>query len=135
MKNFIALISGLLFSLGLGLSGMMDPKKVISFLDVTRVWDPSLAFVMGGALAITVITFRFILKRKNPICDQDFSLPKLNVITKRLVVGSALFGIGWGLAGLCPGPAIANIFSGNLMIVGFVALMIISMIITEKLID
>lgn len=135
MKNFMALTSGLIFSLGLGLSGMMDPKKVQGFLDISRNWDPSLAFVMGGALTITLISFRFILKRSNPICDQGFSLPKTNVITKRLVVGSALFGIGWGLAGLCPGPALANLLSGNIMIISFIILMILSMVITEKLID
>lgn len=135
MKNFMALISGILFSLGLGLSGMMDPKKVLGFLDVTRTWDPSLAFVMGGALVITVVTFRFILKRKAPVCEQNFALPTAKDITSRLVIGSALFGIGWGLAGLCPGPAIANIFTGNLQMILFVTIMVISMIITEKLVD
>ncbi|MDD0853433.1 YeeE/YedE family protein [Halobacteriovorax sp. GB3] len=133
MRNLIALVSGLLFSLGLGLSGMMSPKKVLGFLDITRNWDPSLGLVMGGALLITFFSFPLILKRKSPFFDQSFSLPALKQITPSLVIGSAMFGIGWGLIGLCPGPAIANLLSGNLQAVLFVVLMVTSMVITDLL--
>lgn len=133
MRNLIALVSGLLFSLGLGLSGMMSPKKVLGFLDITRNWDPSLGLVMGGALLVTFFSFPLILKRKSPFFDQSFSLPTLKQITPSLIIGSAMFGIGWGLIGLCPGPAIANLLSGNLQALLFALLMVGAMVITDLL--
>lgn len=101
-------IAGLLFGGGLTVSQMVNPKKVISFLDITGDWDPSLAFVMGGALLVTLVGYRFVLKRSEPLFDEKFRLPTRKDIDAPLLIGAALFGAGWGLAGLCPGPALAS---------------------------
>ncbi len=108
MKERIAagFVSGLLFGLGLAVSGMIHPQKVLGFLDLLGTWDPSLALVMGGALLVTSPAYHFILKRKRPILDSSFALPSVSKLDPKLLGGAALFGIGWGLAGLCPGPAI-----------------------------
>jgi uncharacterized membrane protein YedE/YeeE len=103
MNIFFALLSGLLFGIGLIVSGMANPAKVMGFLDITRVWDPSLAFVMGGAISVGFFAFRMAAKRKRPLCGDKMHLPTANHIDKRLVGGALLFGIGWGLAGICPG--------------------------------
>ncbi len=132
MKYLISLLSGILFAIGLGISGMMNTEKVKGFLDLTGDWDPSLALVMGGALLVTVITYPFIIKKKSPMCETDFSLPTNKEITKEIIIGPALFGIGWGLIGLCPGPAIANLLNGGMAIVIFTGVMIASMVITDK---
>ncbi len=99
-------LSGTLFGVGLALSGMIYPKKVLGFLDLAGAWDPSLALVMGGALVITALGYPLVLKCDAPLLAPKFALPTLSQIDVRLVVGSALFGMGWGLAGLCPGPAL-----------------------------
>lgn len=125
MNLIIALIAGLLFGGGLAISQMMDPAKVLNFLDVAGQWDPSLMLVMGGALALTVPGFRLILKRPHPVLDGRFHLPTTADIDRRLVVGSSLFGLGWGLAGLCPGPAVVGLVTGALPIVGFVLTMLL----------
>ena len=109
MYNLITLLSGIVFGLGLSLSRMMDPNKVISFLDVTGNWDPSLAFVMMGALAVTFISFRWVLKRSVPLLESGFHISKRTEIDKSLLGGAALFGIGWGMSGYCPGPAVASL--------------------------
>jgi hypothetical protein len=101
-------IAGLLFGGGLTVSQMVNPEKVISFLDITGSWDPSLAFVMGGALIVTALGYKLVLKRKGPLFDDRFRLPTRKDIDAPLLVGAALFGVGWGLAGLCPGPALAS---------------------------
>ena len=106
-KNIAALIAGLLFGLGLAISQMTNPAKVLNFLDITGTWDPTLAFVMGGAVLVTLISFRFILKQDRPLFEGQFHLPTRSDIDGRLLGGAALFGIGWGLAGYCPGPGIA----------------------------
>ena len=113
MYNLIALLSGVVFGLGLSLSRMIDPNKVISFLDITGDWDPSLAFVMMGALAVTFISFRWVLKRPVPLLETEFHLSKRTVVDNSLLGGSALFGIGWGLSGYCPGPAVASLGLGS----------------------
>ena len=106
--------AGLLFGLGLTVSQMVNPEKVIAFLDIFGDWDPSLAFVMGGALVVTLIGYRFVLKSAKPLFEAKFRLPEKRDIDKRLIIGSGLFGVGWGLSGLCPGPALANFsFGGN----------------------
>jgi uncharacterized protein len=115
--------AGLLFALGLGLGGMTDPAKVQGFLDFTGAWDPSLAFVMGGALAIHAPLAWLIRRRQKPVLAPAFPSPPTTQVDKRLVTGSALFGVGWGLAGYCPGPALASIASGG----GMVALFVLSM--------
>lgn len=107
MKNSVAALAvGFIFAVGLGLAGMTDPKNVVAFLDVFGNWNPSLIFVMGGALVVHMILFRIITKQPAPLLASQFQLPKRRDIDKRLIFGSMLFGIGWGLAGYCPAPAI-----------------------------
>lgn len=122
-------IAGLLFGGGLTVSQMVNPDKVISFLNITGDWDPSLAFVMGGALIVTLIGYQLVLKRKGPLFADKFRLPTRKDIDSPLLMGAALFGIGWGLAGLCPGPALASasfagvnafIFVGTMVVTIFV---------------
>lgn len=113
MRNLVSLIAGTLFGFGLALAQMTNPTKIINFLDVTGTWDPSLAFVMGGALLVSLVSFRFILRRPRPAFEQRFHLPTRRDIDSRLVVGAVLFGIGWGLGGFCPGPGIAALASGH----------------------
>lgn len=108
-----ALLAGALFGTGLVVSQMTSPAKVLAFLDVAGAWDPSLALVMGAALLVTVPAFRAILGRSRPLFDESFHLPVKRSLDARLLGGSALFGIGWGLAGFCPGPALAALGSGQ----------------------
>lgn len=119
----LSLVSGVLFAFGLALSQMVNPAKVLNFLDIAGQWDPTLAFVMGGALLITIPAFRFILKRPHPLFANKFYMPTKSDIDARLVVGAAIFGAGWGMAGLCPGPALTAITTGLLPVLGFVAAM------------
>lgn len=102
-------LAGILFGFGLALSGMTNPDKVLDFLDVTGSWDPSLLLVLGGAVGVTLVSFRFILRRPAPLLDRRFHLPSLRRTDGPLVVGAVLFGIGWGISGYCPGPAIASL--------------------------
>lgn len=123
MNKLVAFISGIIFAAGLAISGMTQPSKVIGFLDFFGPWDPSLAFVMGGAVLVNAILYRFIIKRDRPLLASEFKLPTRNDIEWRLVVGGALFGIGWGLAGYCPGPGITALSSFAAPAVTFVAAM------------
>jgi len=123
-KLVSALGAGFLFGIGLWLSGMANPKKVLGFLDVAGDWDASLMFVMGGAVAVTAIAFRFVLKRKKPFFSETFHLPLKKSIDLPLVAGSALFGIGWGIAGYCPGPALTALSTLSAESMVFVAAMI-----------
>ena len=109
MSLLINLAAGLIFGLGLVISGMANPAKVLNFLDVAGHWDPSLAFVMLGAIAVTATGYRFVLRRSKPLLDDSFHLPGRNTIDRPLVIGSAIFGLGWGLFGFCPGPAITSL--------------------------
>lgn len=112
MKNqqhLVALISGLLFGFGLSLSQMIDRERVIGFLDILGNWDITLMFVLGGAVGVTIITFRFILPRDHPLLDRQFYLPTRNDIDWKLITGMVIFGIGWGISGFCPGPAIVSL--------------------------
>jgi len=114
MFYIIALISGLLFGFGMVLSGMIDPQLVTAFLDVTGAWQPDLAFVMGGALLVFMpMYFLFVKSKEKPISADNFMLSALIQIDKPLMIGAALFGLGWGLAGICPGPAVASLALGN----------------------
>ncbi|HIK38352.1 MAG: YeeE/YedE family protein [Geminocystis sp.] len=123
-QNIIAILSGLLFGLGLGISQMVDREKVLGFLDVAGKWDATLIFVLGGAVVVTLIAFRFILSWKQPLLDSQFHLPARNDIDSKLIVGAAIFGIGWGISGYCPGPAVTSLvqFSPNpfLFVIAFV---------------
>ncbi|QIL19918.1 DUF6691 family protein [Thermomonas sp. HDW16] len=109
----IALLAGALFGLGLAISGMTDPDKVLNFLDVTGRWDPSLALVMGGALLVSIPGFAFARRRGDCACGEALPAPPATGIDRRLLGGSALFGIGWGIAGYCPGPGLANLAHGG----------------------
>ena len=109
MKNILALISGSIFGLGLTISSMTNPDKVLGFLDLFNNWDPSLAFVMGGAIIVTSPMLFILSNNKNFIFSKEIHLPTNNDIDKKLVIGSLIFGAGWGLVGLCPGPAISSL--------------------------
>jgi uncharacterized protein len=108
-----SLISGILFGIGLALSQMTNPGKVLNFLDITGNWDPSLIFVMAGALAVTSLSFRKILKQPRPLFDKKFYLSNKSAIDRPLIIGAAIFGMGWGISGYCPGPAVAGLGLGN----------------------
>ncbi|WP_068310100.1 DUF6691 family protein [Polycladidibacter hongkongensis] len=107
MRVFYGLLAGLLFGAGLTVAEMVNPLKVQNFLDVFGNWDPSLAFVMGGAILVAYPFFQMAHKMRRPVACEDFQMPTKIKLEKRLVIGSAIFGVGWGLAGLCPGPAVA----------------------------
>ena len=109
MRNFLVLMSGSIFGLGLTISSMTNPKKVIGFLDIFSNWDPSLAFVMGGAIIITSPVLYLLTKNQKIILSDKIYLPTNTKIEKNLIIGSLIFGVGWGLAGLCPGPAISSL--------------------------
>lgn len=113
MRNLAALGTGILFGIGLVISGMTQPAKVLGFLDFFGNWDPSLAFVMGGAVVVNTIFFRLIKKRERPLWDTKFHMPTNNDIDWRLIAGSALFGLGWGIGGFCPGPGITALASAQ----------------------
>lgn len=123
-----ALIAGAVFGLGLAISGMMNPAKVIGFLDIAGNWDPTLAFVMGGALLVTVPGFALLRRRERTALDQPFQLPPFGKIDAKLMGGAVLFGIGWGMAGFCPGPAIAGLATGIGGVYVFVAAMLAGMV-------
>lgn len=125
MKLLIAFIAGLLMSFGMAVSKMIDPQKVLSFLDVTGSWDPSLALVMAGALTVYSIGFYFVMKKPAPIFEKAFYLPKQQPIDRPLLIGAALFGIGWGMVGYCPGPALSAISSLSSGTLGFIVAMIV----------
>ncbi|WP_313349229.1 YeeE/YedE family protein [Paracoccus sp. (in: a-proteobacteria)] len=109
MALLSALLIGLVFGTGIAVSGMINPAKVLNFFDITGTWDPSLAFVMGGALMVVFVGYRLVLRRAAPVFDWRFHLPQRRDIDLALLGGSALFGVGWGLAGFCPGGAIPAI--------------------------
>lgn len=109
MKALAGYLAGLLFGLGLAISGMTDPARVIGFLDVAGDWDPTLVFVLGGAVITTFIGYRLVWRRQTPLFESRFQLPTRRDLDTRLLGGAALFGIGWGLSGYCPGPAVASL--------------------------
>lgn len=131
MQALMALVAGLIFGTGLIVSGMTDPAKVIGFLDLAGNWDPSLAFVMGGAIMVGLVAFRFAAGRTRSLLGAAMRLPTANQIDRRLVLGGLAFGAGWGLAGFCPGPALASIASGNAKALVFTAAMVAGMVLFE----
>jgi uncharacterized membrane protein YedE/YeeE len=128
-----ALAAGLLFGLGLAISGMTNPDKVRDFLDVFGRWDPSLAVVMAGAVATTFVGYRFVLAREHPLFDARFHLSTRREVDRRLLGGAFLFGIGWGVGGYCPGPAIASLAFGSLDALLFVAAMLAGMVLVRAI--
>ncbi|WP_439587129.1 DUF6691 family protein [Hydrogenophaga sp.] len=131
MQRIIEFVVGLLFGVGLLLSGMTDPGKVLGFLDLFGAWDPSLAFVMAGAIAVGFFAFALARKRTTSFLGGAMHMPKSNHIDRRLVLGSLVFGAGWGLAGFCPGPGIVSMASGEMKAAVFVAAMVAGMVIFE----
>lgn len=133
MRSFIYFLAGLLFSWGLVISGMTQPAKVIGFLDVGGDWDASLAFVMGGAVLVHSIAYRLMMKRPSPFFAHSFSLPDKRDVDRRLVLGSAFFGVGWGLLGYCPGPALVSLATGSSEVLLFVGSMLVSMALYSRI--
>ncbi len=131
MKNHMiaAFVAGVIFAIGLGYSGMTQPAKVVGFLDLFGQWDPSLMFVMMGAIGSHLFAYRLIKKRTSPLLGGSFQIPSMKSLDGRLIAGAAIFGIGWGLGGFCPGPALASAFSGSSTVWLFLGAMILGMII------
>lgn len=139
MNNLVfratSLLAGVLFGLGMVISGMTDPNKVIGFLDIAGNWDPSLMFVMGGALAVFMPGYFLLVKKQaKPLNAEKFCLATQKSMDRRLLAGAATFGIGWGLVGICPGPAVASLSLGNLQIVIFFVAMMVGLGLTNWLI-
>lgn len=135
-KNWVAFVSGLIFALGLGLGGMTQPQNILAFLDITGDWNPSLIFVMVGAILVHGLSYQFIKHRPSPLLDSTFKLPTNKIVDRRLVIGSAIFGTGWGLSGYCPGPGLTSVFSGQSSTLIFVVSMLAGMFVfnfVEKL--
>ena len=133
MLNLATLLAGLVFGLGLIVSGMANPAKVLGFLDLAGAWDPSLAFVMGGAVGVGMVAFFVARRRTVSLLGAPMKLPAARGIDRRLVGGSLLFGIGWGVAGFCPGPALVALGMGNVKALVFVAAMLVGMVLFELL--
>lgn len=133
MATFFALLAGAVFGIGLIVSGMADPAKVLGFLDLAGNWDPSLAFVMGGAILVGVVAFTFARKRTVSLLGLQMRMPTATQVDKRLVGGGLLFGIGWGIAGFCPGPALVALGMGEQKALIFVAAMLVGMGLFELL--
>jgi uncharacterized membrane protein YedE/YeeE len=132
-KLIAALVAGLVFGFGLALSDMVNPARVLAFLDVFGAWDPTLVYVMGGGLVVGLIAFRPTLSRARPLFAARFAVPTRNDITLRLVAGSSLFGIGWGLVGYCPGPAVSSVVFGEPKTFGFLAAMLAGMLLVRMI--
>lgn len=132
MSNLSALLAGLLFGFGLALSGMTDTNKVLGFLDFAGAWQPALAFVMGSAVLVTLLTFRVVVRRQRPLFDTRFHLAEKRIIDGRLLIGAALFGVGWGLYGYCPGPAVTALIYGERDTLLFVAAMLAGMALASR---
>ena len=132
MRNFIALVSGLVFGLGLIAGGMTDPAKVKGFLDLFGAWDPSLALVMGGAIVVGVFAFAAARRRTRSWTGDLMEIPSSTVVDRRLIVGGVLFGIGWGIGGFCPGPALVAMGSGLGAAWLFVIAMVVGMVLHDR---
>ncbi|MEO1389036.1 MAG: DUF6691 family protein [Cyanobacteria bacterium J06634_6] len=127
-ENLLALVAGIVFGLGLGLSQMIDRQRVLGFLDLAGIWDPTLLFVLGGAVGVTAIAFRFVLRQPAPLLVSKFRLPTRKDVDWRLVTGAAIFGIGWGVSGYCPGPGMTALVIGSWNPVLFLVSMIVGMV-------
>ncbi|MEL7176428.1 MAG: DUF6691 family protein [Pseudomonadota bacterium] len=125
MRLIAGYLIGVIFGMGILISGMANPVKVLNFFDIFGAWDPSLAFVMGGALVVTFIGYRLVLKQPRPLVDSKFHLPSKSDIDARLIAGSATFGVGWGIAGFCPGGALPALGTGNTSVMIFVAALVV----------
>jgi uncharacterized protein len=133
MNAVLALLSGLVFGVGLIASGMTDPAKVKGFLDVAGAWDPSLGLVMGGAIAVGSVAFALARRRKKSWGGAAIEIPNASTIDLRLLLGGAIFGVGWGIAGFCPGPVLVAASAGSAAALGFVAAMLVGMTVHDRL--
>lgn len=133
MRLLSALLIGLIFGTGIAVSGMINPAKVLNFFDIAGTWDPSLAFVMGGALAVAIPGYRLVLARKAPAFEPKFQLPDTKLIDLKLVAGSGLFGIGWGIAGFCPGGALPALGTLRTEVLVFVAALVGGLLVARGL--
>lgn len=124
---------GLLFGIGLLISGMTDPAKVLGFLDVTGAWDPSLALVMAGAVGVFGVAYRLALRKSRPVLAPSFDVPAARAIDRRLVAGALVFGVGWGLSGFCPGPALVSATFGEARVWAFVGAILVGMALVHGL--
>lgn len=127
MRHILTLITGVVFGTGIALSGMANPAKVLNFFDIAGTWDPSLAFVMGGAVIVAFVGYRLVLRRKAPIFEPTFDVPTNRTIDAKLILGSGIFGIGWGIAGFCPGGALPALGTLDPQVIVFVAALIAGM--------
>jgi uncharacterized membrane protein YedE/YeeE len=133
MQLLAVFLCGVLFALGLGVAGMTQPAKIIAFLDITGDWDPSLAFVMAGAVAVNFVLYRASMRRARPVFGEKFVIPSHRDINARLIAGAGLFGIGWGLSGYCPGPAWVSSVTGRSSVLAFVIAMLAGMLLFQWL--
>lgn len=133
MRLLSTYIIGLIFGIGISISGMANPAKVLNFFDIAGTWDPSLAFVMGGALIVTFIGYRMVFNRDAPLLEQKFQLPTRRDIDPALIGGSAFFGVGWGMTGFCPGGALPALGTGRSEVLIFVAALIVGILIAKTL--
>ncbi len=131
MKLLISFSAGVIFSIGLIISGMINPERVKGFLDVFGQWDPALLGVMGGAVLFNLLSFTFLLRRK-PLLEKEHDLPQKKTVDRKLFLGTALFGIGWGLVGICPGPALVNLVNFSTEIMIFILAMLVGMALTKR---
>ncbi|WP_208352864.1 DUF6691 family protein [Pseudaestuariivita rosea] len=128
MRLILSYVIGLIFGVGISISGMANPAKVLNFFDIAGTWDPSLAFVMGGALAVTFVGYRFVLRRPSPLLASGFQLPTRRDLDLPLIAGSAIFGVGWGIAGFCPGGALPALGTGRSEVFIFVGALLAGII-------
>lgn len=128
MRKLTAFLAGLVFGIGLLLAGMADPAKVLGFLDLAGAWDPSLTLVMGGAIGVAFLPFSWARRRQRSLLDAPMQLPQKRELDRRLIAGSLVFGIGWGIAGICPGPAVTLLLSGHWQPLLFVLSMLAGML-------
>ena len=133
MRLVVSYLIGLLFGTGIMVSGMYNPAKVLNFFDVAGTWDPSLAFVMGGALSVTFIGYRIVLRRSGPVLEPRFQVPTTRDIDFGLIGGAAIFGIGWGIAGFCPGGALPALGTGRWEVFAFVGAVVAGMLLARFL--
>ena len=133
MSKLTAFIAGLIFGLGLLLAGMANPAKVLGFLDLAGAWDPSLGLVMAGAIGVALLPLTWAKRRQRSLLGAPMQLPVKRELDRRLIGGSLLFGVGWGIAGICPGPAVAIVLTGHWQVLLFVAAMLLGMLLFEVL--
>ncbi len=133
MRKLTAFIAGLIFGLGLLLAGMANPPKVLGFLDLAGAWDPSLGLVMAGAIGVALLPLTWAKRRQRSLLGAPMQLPVKRELDRRLIGGSLLFGVGWGIAGICPGPAVAIVLTGHWQVLLFVAAMLLGMLLFEVL--